>query len=531
MKRLIVRLLLPVFAAALLCSCAGPAVPSGASGSGGQLQGAPEAQGPVSAPSDREALLALLERQVYLYERGDYGVPYQTPDAEDYLRWGWAGVFAEEMGVPYGREGGRQELLALMCDAWFGVDVTEDENHYFSDSGPSLEPLALSVKQAEIGEDEAVLVVSRVRGGIPLMDAEYTFRRAGAGDEVLGSLAAELTLDGSLWRYQKVEALEDIPAVQPVVISTEEELIDLCRRVNDREPEAVYGHFVLGGDIKLTDRNWEPMGQSFPDEDWNSGYAMAKVLGGFNGTFDGQNHTVSGVVVTGRPPEGETGFFGRLGPRAVVKDLTVEGTVDDLAADGTMNYSTGGFAGMICSGAQVTNCHFRGTVSGYCYAGGFAGRIMDPSFTGRAPAVVSGCSAEVAMKASYYGGGFAGYTEGEVSDCQAQGLLTIVNNGEGLPHTIGGFAGSVSRTLSRCSSAVRVAYDVPGANRMGSFAGELGECDLLGCVIHPDAVHQGWYLVGFQAFRNRNIEVEREAWCRIEAPKLEPETDKPAQAA
>lgn len=511
MKRLIAAILalmvfLPGLAACTTDSRVSAPGPVSASGAENTPGPAFIPEGPTENESQtNSSLLDLLERQVYLYERGNYGIPYDA--ASDEPLWEFAGVFAQEAGVPYGAEGGRQELLRIMYKAWMGRETAAGD--YFSDAGPSEEPLTLTLQDALLDGDKAVLVVSRVRDGVELLDARYTFRQAPAGQEVLDSLAKELTYEGFLWKYEKVEPIPDRTDYAPVTITTAEELADLCHRVNAREPDAVLGHFILGDDLDLSGFNWEPMGRALPDEDWNSAYAFARVPGGFNGTFDGAGHTVSGVSVSGGAWE-EAGFFGRIGPRARVIDLTVEGSVDNSGMSLTQNSCTGGLAGRICGGAEVTGCAFQGTVDGFSYVGGFAGRIcgsvLQYNTEDTGPAV-SSCRAQAELTATYWGGGFAGTAWGDISDCDASGVLHIQALPGSLPSSMGGFAGEILQDISGCHSAVTVEYAIPGANRMGSFAGELGNCDILGCSIQSGALHEGWYLVGMQHYKGRTIDV------------------------
>jgi len=481
-------------------------------------------EGPASTPgaslgsetesepaATKEEVAALLERQIFLYEKGNDGVPFER-GAEQQPNWQLAGVFAEEEGIPYGQEGGRQELIALMYHRWLGGTVGEED--YFSDTSVYERGVDFEIIELEIDSDTARAVVSRRQDGWELVDAEYRFSRVEAGAEVLASPAAALTLDGCLWQYDSVRALPQEVQYEPVLISTAEELRALCERVNRHEADAVNGSFVLANDIQL-DREeiWIPMGHSLSsDEDWLDFYTLVKVPGGFNGTFDGGGHTISGVNVQWEEFEGEAGFFGRLGPNAHIFDLTVEGSVADGGFSRTMNGCIGGFVGRVPAGAKVTNCHFTGTVDGYCYAGGFVGFIGSGFKEDASLPQITNCSANVDMIACCNSGGFAGMIYGGVSDCDAVGRLTIENKGV-LPVGIGGFAGSVTGAgLTGCRSGVRVEYAVEGANRMGNFIGELGPGEVADCVIDPAVLHDGWYLIGMKTYQDSPVEIRKEAW-------------------
>lgn len=463
----------------------------------------------------------LLLRQVQLYLCGSGGAEFDESTPADERSWGFAGLFAEKAGVPYGREGGRQELLRLMWREWIGGG-SEWPDYYFSDASPADHAAVAAIKSAKFSSDgeTAELIVSRVVDGIELLDQRYVFSRVKAGGEVLAGAAVSLTQDGYLWQYTRVETLPDETVYEPVTITTEEELRDLCRRVNAHEPSAVNGHFILGNDIVLSqDVLWTPMGVRLSEnEDWESLFASARARGGFCGVFDGAGHTISGVRVKGTSPMAEEGFFSRIGPGARVTDLTIRGTIEGYGVQETLNACTGGFAGRICAGAVVTGCRFEGSVSGYSYTGGFAG-VIRPAFDREEEGgEVANCTSDASVSASYAGGGFAGAIAADLSSCDAKGLLTIRAYPNGCnPVLIGGFAGCVEgedTLVSGCRSAVRVEYDREGANYMGSFLGEFAARRLTDCVIEPAAVHDGWYLVGRKIYADSSADIRKEVWTK-----------------
>ncbi|MBQ3561874.1 MAG: hypothetical protein IJA06_08705, partial [Oscillospiraceae bacterium] len=40
----------------------------------------------------------------------------------------------------------------------------------------------------------------------------------------------------------------------------------------------------------------------------------------------------------------------------------------------------------------------------------------------------------------------------------------------------------------------------------------LHQNDIIDCVIDPDCLHEGWYLVGRQNYKGRTIEIAKEDW-------------------
>lgn len=504
----------------VLCGCSGePPVEEPSANNSSEETPEPPIDEPVAEepvpivremPSDEE-LTELLIYQIELYERGNYGFPIGSSLSD----WMFAAAYSDDIGATSDDSGRRQPLIRILYEYWLGVKYSE----YFSYVSPADTPVSVEILESEITEESVRLVVSRNRGGIEMLDSEYIFIRKEADEAVLNSEAAGLTLGGYYWRYESVTLLESTEKYEVVVISTPEELLAFCAGVNSRDAQYVNGKFVLKNDIDMTGYVFEPIGKAYEDEWFDYALLYAKVLGGFNGEFDGAGHKITGVeiVFTENSPMGSnTGFFGQIGPRAYIHDLTVCGSVSDGGKQGkTQNGRVGGFAGRICGGAVVENCRFEGTVDGYSYVGGFAGQIGGDRIgdeIGGLEAIVTNCSSDATVIANLYSGGFVGSVWSEIKDCSATGTVKITNKGV-LPSGIGGFAGDICDANVRdCKSAVRLEYEYSDPNRMGNFAGELGQYDIINCIIDPDCIHDGWYMVGMQWYKGRTIEVKRENW-------------------
>ena len=106
----------------------------------------------------------------------------------------------------------------------------------------------------------------------------------------------------------------------PYKISTGAELAYLAGKVNGGESYSGE-YFKLTNDIRLNEQDvptggnsWTPIGNSSNK---------------FQGTFDGDGHTISGLYITATGSgAGNLGLFGNLGNSAVIKNLIVKGTVD-----------------------------------------------------------------------------------------------------------------------------------------------------------------------------------------------------------
>ena len=148
---------------------------------------------------------------------------------------------------------------------------------------------------------------------------------------------------------------------------------------------------TLTDNIDLNNEKWTPIG-IFNDATTQ-----------FKGTFDGQNHTVTGLKVEESRKNG-VGFFGKV-YTGTIKNLTVEGsvsasnctyvggivghgyaTITNCTFKGTVgnnnSMQVGGIAGS--GGFTVTNCSVYADVTAECWAGGIVGNCQDGGEIGRA---------------------------------------------------------------------------------------------------------------------------------------------------
>ena len=141
----------------------------------------------------------------------------------------------------------------------------------------------------------------------------------------------------------------------------------------------------------------------------------------YTGTFDGANHTVSGLSVTQAPDD--SGFFADLGDGCVVKNLKVEGTVS------TSKQYAGGIAGF-AQKVIISNCSFAGSVSSTSSKGRVAGIVGGATSD---PVSFSGC----ANKASVSGrnaGGILGFSNQSCSfmNCYNTGAIAGTSRAGGI---------------------------------------------------------------------------------------------------
>ena len=248
-----------------------------------------------------------------------------------------------------------------------------------------------------------------------------------------------------------------------VTISTAEGLFYFAKKANAGNNFA--GKTVkLANDIDLNNEKWTPIG-SFNDATTQ-----------FKGTFDGQNHAVTGLKVEESNKQG-VGFFGKV-YTGTIKNLTVEGSV----SASNCNY-VGGIVGH--GYATITNCTFKGTVgnNNSMQVGGIAG---SGGFT------VTNCSVYADVTAECCAGGIVGNCQdgGAYTNCYVEGIISSKSTFWG-----GGAAGITpvplypSQVISGCYS-----------NTVVKVAGEEVNCPIIACYNNP-LDHDG-YSGGLKIYDN-----------------------------
>ena len=144
----------------------------------------------------------------------------------------------------------------------------------------------------------------------------------------------------------------------PYEIAVESELYEFATKVNEGDNTACA---VLTADITLPiDTNWTPIGK---DKDHM-----------YNGTFDGDGHTITGLSVDIQSDNTiYAGLFGFLGEGGTIKNVSL--TDSKITCSGNRVY-----AGGVCGWnyGTIENCYNTGDVSGtseygFVYAGGVCG--------------------------------------------------------------------------------------------------------------------------------------------------------------
>ena len=221
---------------------------------------------------------------------------------------------------------------------------------------------------------------------------------------------------------------------------------------------------------------------------YNGGFVLPEPIENihsFNGTFDGQGYTISGLYMSG---SGDVGLLGNLEDGAVVKDINVTNSL-------FIGYNTGSICGKMESGTEVLNVRSQAIVIGSGVVGGIvgdcSGTIYNCYFNGATIsddcATIGGVVGIVTFGTVYncvntenvYGNDCS-YVGGVVGRAYESGLSYCVNSGNVYgEYDAAGFACSISDSLCDNCYTVGEVY----AKRPGNFTSEFRGSfrDLSGC--------------------------------------------------
>lgn len=308
------------------------------------------------------------------------------------------------------------------------------------------------------------------------------------------ALAAEDVPDGVWTDYAAAEfaggtGTED----NPYQIATAEQLAKLSKDVS--EGNKYQGSFFeLTENIDLSSHRWIPIGIN----KWES--SGATTSNWFEGFIDGNNKTISGLIVDERTDKNAAGFLGDIrnvsGTTVGVKNLIISDASIYADEDGLMELRTGILAGYVSSNPGQQILFENITVSGDIEIESTDGCNSVGGMIGYADGIKAiDCKAEnISISGASNSGGFIGNSSDSVfENCEASGTVSGM-------WALGGFVGYT--TASDFSDATQSVYkhcaadvDVTGSDwRLGGFAGyaEFGKFD--NCVAFGNIIStvDGW---------------------------------------
>lgn len=278
-------------------------------------------------------------------------------------------------------------------------------------------------------------------------------------------------------------------ATEPYLLANAQALKGLATIVNAKQ-NYEGSHFKMTRDIDLADVcgkdlndgagiDWTPIGYADYDND---------IYIGFEGTFDGDGHTISGLYINGvSKGKNAQALFGYIGPNATVKNFTLKGEVSGY---------------QYISGIAAGN---RGTISGctnQCIVlansateegeeAGYAGGI-----TGENYGTIIDCHNEARITATDdYNSPIGGITgsngdEGIIINCTNSATILSEGDSNSNNGNAGGISGNNRGTITGCTNT----GNVTGIGYVGGITAETKGDIISGCINTGDIT--GKYTVG-----------------------------------
>ena len=185
------------------------------------------------------------------------------------------------------------------------------------------------------------------------------------GDALNVTFVGDLAASGNWTDAGKYAASFSQQNGNTITITNEAEMARLAYMVNNAQNTYAHYTFKLARDLNMDSHGWLPIGTG------SFSYQFHQTP--FMGTFDGQGHTINGIIVN-RDGSAYNGLFGFVGG---LDGYYAYGEVKNLSlkqSSITGGNHTGGLVGYLQYG-RVTNCFTDATVNGGQYVGGLVGTM------------------------------------------------------------------------------------------------------------------------------------------------------------
>lgn len=286
----------------------------------------------------------------------------------------------------------------------------------------------------------------------------------------------------------------------PYIISTAADFAAMANNCN-ADHKGTGEYFKMTNDIDFCGSEANPTQLPAIGKDGNA--QITKIAYGFDGTFDGDGHTISGIYHTenGNNAEGKyNALFGCIDKNGVVKNIVFSennhitsynyvgsiaslnmGTIQNCTnyADITAtNFAAGGICGFMVNGnGTVKDCHNYGNVTAMTYASGICGGSLSAKSITTYSYLIEDCTNNGNLSTSNGLGsaGIAGSYSGAIKNCTNSGN---VDDTQGTAKTKQYTAGIVSCTTN--------AVDIEGCTNSGSVNGVKNVGGIVGNVMKGD---------------------------------------------
>ena len=324
---------------------------------------------------------------------------------------------------------------------------------------------------------------------------------------IMNVQAEETTESGEATRHMPEDDMADENSGEDNEIISVEDANETLDAYDDEKTEWKEIYIDSVDDLQEFSRNcrldtWSQNKKIYLTEDLNIAGSDFEPIPTFGGYFDGQGHTISGVLI--KDSVSYTGLFCYTQKSAVIANLNVTGIVRPVGDQMVVGGIVGDNSGIIIHSS------FDGTVKGTDYVGGVtgfneqSGIIMDCTYSGK-------------VVGTHYTGGIAGENAGNIVGCvnkaeintsnedkamslediniaQYVGLIDVVE-GDGTPdkeavvvnNTIvsAGIAGLSTGIIQFCNNSGRIGYEHVGYNTggiVGRQSGYVYACENTGTV-------------------------------------------------
>lgn len=287
----------------------------------------------------------------------------------------------------------------------------------------------------------------------------------------------------------------------PYCINTADDLYTMAKNCN-ADHKGTGEYFVLKSDIYFGGSAETPMQLPAIGKDGNA--KITEIAYGFDGTFDGAGHTISGIyhTETGNNAAGKyNGLFGCIDKNGVVKNLIISkdnhitgynyvGTIASLNmgliqnctnyADVTAtNFAAGGICGFLVNGTGIVkDCQNFGNVKAMTYASGICGGSQSGKSIATYNYLIEHCinKGDLSTTNGVGSAGIAGSYSGAVKDCTNYG---IADDTQGTSKSRLYTAGIVA-----CAS---YAVDIDGCKNYGTVNGVKNVGGIVANIMKGDA--------------------------------------------
>ena len=248
-------------------------------------------------------------------------------------------------------------------------------------------------------------------------------------------------------------------------------------------------NIILDKDIDLTNTKWTPIGTDHSNS--------------YTGTFDGGNHTISGLTVKGSNEY--AGLFGYIGSGGTVKNVKLENV---QITSNNQYANVGGVAGY--SRGNIENCSVSGSVSGNSNSNGTSncvGGVVGQQYGG----TITECTSSAIVDGTNEVGGVVGLTNygATLTACYATGDVTAERDPQNNTYAGGvvGFNGGGTLTACYATGNVIGTGTGTGSIYVGGVTGSNDSGTLTACYHAAETVSGPDRATGGVTGRNFNASV------------------------